>query len=214
MPVRLAGHECDGVPPQANGWQTSSVWHNSLSEGVLMHARWLCLTSFSILIACGGESTSHAGKGGSGAQAGSGGDATGGGSGNGGSGAVAGGSGGVGGSVGGGGSPCQAIMDSYAAVMKSMKVCDPFIDLNECTGTVPNSIICSCAPTYINPANTEAIENLEHIQEEAFAQGCLPFGCPAIACEQPALGTCEPDPSGNSGTCQDLYTNDDPGGGN
>ena len=173
-----------------------------------MPARWLCLTSFSILIACGGESTSHAGKGagGSGAQAGSGGSATGGSSGNGGSGAVDGGSGGV------GGSPCQSIIDSYAAVTKSAKVCNPFIDLNECSGTVPNSIACSCAPTYVNPANTEAIENLTHIQEEAFAQGCLPFGCPAIACEQPVLGTCAPDPGGNSGTCQDLFANDAPGG--
>ena len=66
-------------------------------------------------------------------------------------------------------------------------------------------IICSCAPTYVNPANAEAIEKLKQIQDEAFAQNCLPVGCPAIACEQPVLGTCEPDPSGNSGTCQNLY---------
>ena len=187
--------------------------------GVLMPARWLCLTSFSILIACAGKSTTDGtgkGAGGADAQGGSGGSTTGGSSGNGGSGGVDGGSGGIGGSLGGasggGGSPCQAIIDSYGETMKSAKGCNPFIDLNECTGTAPNSIICSCAPTYVNPANAEAIEKLTQIQDEAFARNCLPLSCPAIACEQPVLGTCEPDPSGNSGTCQDLYANDDPGG--
>jgi hypothetical protein len=183
-----------------------------------MRALWLCLTSFSFLVACGGESTSDgSGGGGSGAQAGSGGGSNGGTSGNGGSGGgIVGGSGGTGGSTGGatggGGAPCQALIDGYMETLNSAKKCDPFIDMNECTGQAPNSLICSCAPTYVNPANTQALDMLKQIQEQAAAQNCLPFGCPAIACEQPALGTCELDAGGNSGTCQDLYTNDDPGG--
>jgi hypothetical protein len=77
---------------------------------------------------------------------------------------------------------------------------------------VPNSIVCSCAPTYVNPANAEAIEMLSQIEDEAFAKNCLPRTCPAIACEQPVLGGCEPDASGDSGTCRDLYASDGPGG--
>jgi hypothetical protein len=179
-----------------------------------MRTLWLSLVSLSFLVACGGESTSDgSGGGGSGAQAGTGGGSNGGTSGNGGSGGGSGGVGGsTGGATGGGGAPCQALIDGYMETLKSAKECNPFIDMNECTGQVPNSLVCPCGPTYVNPANTQALATLKQIEEQAIAQNCLPTGCPAIACEQPALGTCEPDASGNSGSCQDLFTNDAPGG--
>jgi hypothetical protein len=31
--------------------------------------------------------------------------------------------------------------------------------------------------------------------------------CPAIACEEPALGSCQPDSTNAGGVCQDMYTN-------
>lgn len=177
-----------------------------------MRALWLCLASFSFLVACGGQSTSDgSGGGGSGAQAGSGGGSNGGTSGNGGSGGTGGVGGSTGGATGGGGAPCQALIDGYMETLQLAKECNPFIDLNECMATVPNSLVCPCGPTYVNPANEKAIATLKEIEEQAKAQNCLPVGCPAIACEQPALGTCEPDATGNSGLCQDLFTNDDPG---
>jgi hypothetical protein len=74
-----------------------------------MHARWLRLTSVSILIACGGVSRTDRtdeGAGGAGAPGGSGSSATGGAS----------------------ASPCQAIMERYDETVKSAKICHPSID--------------------------------------------------------------------------------------
>lgn len=179
-----------------------------------MPSRWLCLGCFSFVIACGGESTSDGSGGSGGGGTSGGGGGTSGGSGNGGSGAVYGGTGGVGGgssggAPGGGGAPCAALNDAYAQALQSAKVCNPFIDFNECMKPVPDALMCPCAQTYVNPGNTQAVATLDELQAQWNLQKCFEgIGCPAIACEQPALGTCEPNAGGDTGTCADLFTND------
>jgi hypothetical protein len=102
--------------------------------------------------------------------------------------------------------------EAYAQALQSAKVCNPFIDFNECMQTMPDALMCPCAQTYVNPGNTQAMGTLKELQAQWNLQNCSEgIGCPAIACEQPALGTCEPNAGGDTGTCADLFTNE-PGG--
>jgi hypothetical protein len=190
-----------------------------------MRTGWLSLGSLAFLLACGGESTSD----GAGGNAGTGGGSSGGnggsgnvgngGSGNGGSGAVSGsgglgaaggvGGGASGGAPGGGGAPCAALNQAYAETLQSAKQCNPFIDMNECTDQMPDALMCPCASTFVNPGNTQAMSTLKELQAQWNLQKCFEgIGCPAIACEQPAFGTCQPTASGETGACEDLFTND------
>jgi hypothetical protein len=190
-----------------------------------MSFRWLSASSLLLLIACGGESTSDPlGAGGAGAQAGSsgsGGGSTGGATngGSGGSGAVYGGTGGIGtgatGGVaaggapsGGGGAPCTALADGYQQALSSAKVCNPYIDMNECTQPMPDQLPCPCGNTFVNPSNTQALTTLKELQAQWNAQGCYEgIACPDIACQEPSFGSCAPSPVGTYGNCEDLFEN-------
>jgi hypothetical protein len=186
------------------------------------------LASVSLLLAaCGGSvdgggtggAGAQAGSGGSGAQAGSGGAMGGSGGAMGGSGGVTGGSGGVTGGSGGlggvagfgggtGGGSCGALEQAYSDVLTQAKVCNPFIDMNECTAQVADQLACPCGPTFVNGGNGETIKMLQEIQDQWSAQKCYEgIGCPAIACQPPAGGGCEVDASGKSGSCQDYWLN-------
>lgn len=186
---------------------------------------WLAL-SF-LLLACGGQSESE-GTGGSGG-AGAGGSGGGGGSGalggggtgalgGGGTGAVDGGSGGmgaggsggtsVGGAPGGGGAPCSALEAAYTSALASAKSCNPFIDMEECTAKVPDALACPCGLTFVNPSNAQAMKTMADTKYFWDQQKCGEgIGCPAIACEDPALGSCQPDSTNSGGVCQDMYKN-------
>ncbi len=171
-----------------------------------MNARFVWCASLLAVIACGGKSTTG-GSGGSGASAGNGGTGAASGGGTSGNGGGSGG-GATGGSGGSGGTPCDELAQGYADMLATAKLCDPFIDENECTLQVENALICPCGPTFVNPGNTSALDALKQLQGKWDAQMCgADIDCPAIGCETPALGACQVDPSGAMGSCQDLFTN-------
>lgn len=186
---------------------------------------WITIPAL-LFLACGGESTGD-GSGGSGG-AGTGGSGTGGGGnvagtsgsgsgattttgGTGGGGAPGGGgasSGGAssGGAPGGGGAPCASLQTAYVETIAKAKVCNPAIDSEQCTAKVPNELECPCGDTHVNPGNTEALKNLNDLTYFWNAQKCgVGVACPDIACQEPKGGACQPDSSGVSGSCQDVY---------
>lgn len=183
---------------------------------LVVKAGWLVVLAG--LTACGGQSESGGtgGSAGTGASAGSGGSTSGGG---GGSGAVDGGSGGtvsggsggvgaMGGAPGGGGAPCSSLATAYDEALKKAKACNPAVDMEQCTSTLPDALDCPCAPTYVNPANAEALKTLGDLKYFWDAQKCSEgIACPAIACEAPVAGSCQPDAAGATGTCEDMFTN-------
>jgi hypothetical protein len=86
------------------------------------------------------------------------------------------------------------------------KTCNPLIDFESCTTTVPNELECPCGNTYVNAGNTEAMKNLNDLAYFWKAQKCeVGVACPDIACQKPKGGSCEPDSSGVTGQCKDVY---------
>jgi hypothetical protein len=169
----------------------------------------------------GGSTQEGAGEGGEGENGGTGnGGSTVGGTGNGGStvggtgngGSTSGGSGGEpgggkagsnpgGGTAGSGGrgeAECAELASEYLEVLKVAQVCDPDIDLVQCTEEVPSTLACGC-PTFVNPKNQKAVARL-HALERVWLESCPPILCPAIACELPEQGFCTSSGSG-SGHC-------------
>lgn len=172
-----------------------------------MTARFFGLSCLVLLVAaCGGKSDSDGtgGASGSGASAGNGGSgATDGGTGGGGTGG-----GGTGGAPGGGGAPCSALLQAYGETLAKAKECNPVLSTTQCTAQVADRLDCPCAPTFVNPTNAQALQTLDEISSFWKSQHCGDaIDCPAIACETPALGACEPDPSSGVGHCTDMYTN-------
>jgi len=188
----------------------------------MLRITWLGWLSTAVLLsACGGQSENvgTGGAAGVGGASASGGGGTGAVAGTGGSGAVDGGSGGTvsggsggigasGGAPGGGGAPCNSLAEAYVDTLKKAKVCNPFIDMEECTQKVADALMCPCGTTFVNPGNVEAMKTLGDLQYFWDAQKCGDgIGCPAIACEEPALGSCTADSATATGACQDMYTN-------
>jgi len=173
-----------------------------------MRTRWLLVPL--LFLACGGKSESG-GTGGSGASAGDGGTgATDGGTGGGGGGAggTSGSGGSVGGAPGGGGAPCSALVQAYEETLLKAKSCNPVLSKLQCTAQVPDALDCPCAPTFVNPDNVEAMKTFEELTYFWKTQGCgATIDCPAISCESPALGACEPDPAAGTGQCTDMFKN-------
>ncbi|MBK7584420.1 MAG: hypothetical protein IPI67_29975 [Myxococcales bacterium] len=182
--------------------------------------RWFALSLVAGLVACGGQSETGGtgGAAGAGGASASGGGGTGAVSGGGGSGAVDGGTGGTvaggggvgasGGAPGGGGAPCASLEQGYVETLKKAKVCNPMIDMEQCTKKVPDALACPCGGTFVNAGAAEALKTLGDLKYFWDTQKCGEgIGCPAIACEEPAGAGCDADPAGSSGTCQDMYLN-------
>ncbi|MFO0566140.1 MAG: hypothetical protein U0263_10795 [Polyangiaceae bacterium] len=142
------------------------------------------------------------GSGGGGAVSGSGGT-SGGGTGGTGTGGVS-----TGGVSGSGGAPCSVLDTTYAATLVQAKVCNPALDMEQCTAKVPDALACPCAFTFVNAGNASALNSLTELSAQWSLQKCSEgIDCPAIACEAPALGSCKADATTGSGSCQDMFTN-------
>jgi hypothetical protein len=173
---------------------------------------FISLAVVGVLAGCGGQSSSDGSGGvsGSGASSGSGGGSTGG-NGTGGGGAVSGGGsggtsvGGGGGTPGSGGAPCSVLPQVYDEMLVKLRVCNPAVDINQCTQPVPDDLACPCAVTYVNAANSTDLQTLQEIQAAWDNQHCGDtIDCPAVDCAVPMIGECVPDSVG-SGMCQDEY---------
>ncbi len=136
----------------------------------------------------GSAAAGGTGAGGSGASSG----ASGAGGGSAGSGGTAGSGGGSGGTAGGAGSGgfggvagagCTELVTKYAAALKEAKKCDSSIDVPQCTSKTSSSLLCGC-PTFYNPANKAAVNELATLSKQATSMGCQ-VPCPEIACFDP-----------------------------
>jgi hypothetical protein len=172
-----------------------------------------------LLFACGG-SVDNGGSGGSGGKAGSGGGTSGGtGGATGGAGGtiIAGGTGGTlvtggtggmlvtGGTGGFAGNPtCAQLEQQYAVTLAQAKACDPFVSALQCTVTVPDQLACPCS-TYANPANQDAMTQLELLQKQYSVESCIHL-CPAMTCPLPQAAGCVPNGAeGDASSCQDFW---------
>ena len=146
----------------------------------------------------GTEAGGRAGSGGaSGSDPGSGGSETAGGGGEGGEG-ESGGSAGAGGK----GATCMLLHAQYTEALEAAKSCDPNIDHDTCTESVPDSLACPCL-TYVNANNAELVSELMRIRTEA-DKVCEPQPCPAIVCAPPDRAACVG--STESGRCVTFTT--------
>lgn len=145
---------------------------------VLSNRLFLC-AALALAAACGGKSE----DGESGGSGGSGG----------GSGGSGGGSGGSGGTM---GMSCSELAKAYAVALAEAKLCNSLINSLQCTQMVDDVLDCPCS-TFVNPANTEAMQKLGSLKAEWGAKQCMEGrACPAIACVAPQGGGCQPNGAG------------------
>jgi hypothetical protein len=182
-----------------------------------------------VLIACGGESNTDGGTGGSSGGGTGGASKGGGGSGNagtgasssggagasggtsggsgGGGGTITGGSGGTGGSAGTpgtGGAPCDALEKAYMDTLPKAKACNLAVSSLQCTKSVADDLFCPCGMTFVNPSNTEAAKTLDELQAQYASSNCPPVACPEIACQLVESAMCQADGTGTTtGKCVD-----------
>lgn len=152
---------------------------------------------FGPLVACGDDTTTGGNGGASGGNGGNGG-------GDGASGPVGGDSaaGGSGGEGGGKTADCQAIETAYREAVAKAKSCDPAIDIPQCTELVPSELSCPC-DTSINPANAEAVAEMDMHSAQWDAEGCVAEACPAVECPNVQGGFCS-SAGGPGGNCEDA----------
>lgn len=148
----------------------------------------------------GGSGMEVGGAAGSGADAG--GTAGGGGMSTGGMGGsdASGGSAGMGAMGGKGSSDCSVLQTQYAAALAEAEACNPAIDREQCTETMPSSLRCGCAVP-VNPDNKSALQKLRDLQKQGAS--CM-LVCPAIACVAPGPPVCMPaatDTNPDAGRC-------------
>jgi hypothetical protein len=159
-----------------------STWSQSIRVCLLGGVERTCFVALAaLLFACGGKAVIDGGGGG----------------------AAAAGGGSTGGS--GGNPSCESISAQYADALAQAKTCDPFAKKLECTTEI-NSVLACGWPTYVNPANAQALDLLNELGTEWQKMGCVlptpcPFGCPA-----PQGSSCvQGGGTGDSGHCEDSF---------
>ena len=91
-----------------------------------------------------------------------------------------------------GGKTCQDLTSEYAAALADAKKCDPAVNTLLCTAKTGSALFCGC-PTFYNPANKDAVNQLATLSQQAQAMGCQ-VPCPAIGCTDPTSAGCSPMP--------------------
>jgi hypothetical protein len=120
---------------------------------------------------------------------------------------AAGGAGGGGGMTATGGgaglSECESIEGKYGLAFGKAASCNIHDESPTCTYPLKSALSCGCS-TYVNAANSDAIDELADLGAEWQAAGCVipcPLGCPA-----PQAAVCQQDRAGtDAGTCSPVY---------
>jgi len=101
---------------------------------------------------------------------------------------------------------CDDLEVQYTSALAAARSCSPILAFEQCTEEVPDQLACPCT-TFINPGNTEAVNQLRRLQGLWNDNGCGDLiDCPAVACVEPGYSFCEPTGgSGDSGACVDEY---------
>jgi hypothetical protein len=93
---------------------------------------------------------------------------------------------------------CDTIENEYASLSEAAKRCSPDIDIEQCTVSVSIGLACAC-PSFVNPANADAIEELESVSAEYRDSDCS-TGVVCGQCLVPERGMCSP-----AGVCVDVF---------
>lgn len=98
---------------------------------------------------------------------------------------------------------CESIKVKYAFAFGKAVNCNASAETPMCTHPLKSALSCGCS-TYVNGANSEALDELAALEAEWLAAGCVipcPNGCPA-----PQAAICEQDRAGgDAGTCSPVY---------
>ena len=92
---------------------------------------------------------------------------------------------------------CLTIANQYSEAHDAARRCNPDIDVEQCTEAVSVGLACSC-PSFLNPANADALDRLERASSEYQATNCS-SGVVCGACLGPVRGYCTP-----AGVCEDV----------
>lgn len=107
---------------------------------------------------------------------------------------------------------CFDLNDAYVKAVQDAKACLPYSTgmTKQCSLSVDTQLMCPLCTTFVNPANTKAIQLIKDIESKFQAQKCdqLEIACPAIACADPKSASCVSDtnPAGTTGQCVDDPT--------
>ncbi|MFZ5897007.1 MAG: hypothetical protein ACOY0T_38470 [Myxococcota bacterium] len=94
---------------------------------------------------------------------------------------------------------CNACVDLQTRATKAVelaKACNPALSVEQCTLSVTNGFACGC-PTFVNPKNTMALEELKRVQAEYMQSMCV-SNVICGPCAPPGHGYCSP-----NGRCED-----------
>lgn len=102
---------------------------------------------------------------------------------------------------------CTDLLERYGSALALAQRCSggsSSPSLETCSETVPTSLACGC-PTYVNPANAQALETLRSLRRTWQTLGCdMNVFCAPVSCYTPRGATCAPDPDRQNGLCSDL----------
>ena len=103
---------------------------------------------------------------------------------------------------------CWDLNTAYINAVKKAKACNPYVmtPMNQCAKQVNTALFCPICPTFINPANSAAVQEMTDLEQKWLALKCdqMELACPAIACEPSKSATCLPGGAGSaSGSCVD-----------
>jgi hypothetical protein len=93
---------------------------------------------------------------------------------------------------------CNELAEQYHEALTKAQECSPEIDTPQCTEGVEDALFCGC-PTWANPENEEALDELERIAKEGASCAAIVL-CPAILCIAPGSGVCTSS-GGDGGRC-------------
>jgi hypothetical protein len=85
-----------------------------------------------------------------------------------------------------GGGNCDAVIEAVNAALADAKVCNPLIDVEQCTQVLDGP----CCPVAINPGNTAAVQAFQDAMTD-LQNGHCTVPCPEIPCIENPVGMCQ-----------------------
>jgi hypothetical protein len=88
---------------------------------------------------------------------------------------------------------CDQLNQDYVMAVQAAKLCSPMLPVVQCQVEVDNALSCPC-PTFVEQANTAALNKLKQIRQQFDAMGCIPYQC-GMPCPATDPGQCMPNGS-------------------
>ncbi|NUO51162.1 MAG: hypothetical protein HOV80_20075 [Polyangiaceae bacterium] len=87
-----------------------------------------------------------------------------------------------------GGGNCDAVIEAVNAALADAKVCNPLIDIEQCTQVLDGP----CCPVAVNPGNAAAVQAFQDAMTD-LENGHCNVMCPEIPCIENPVGACQGD---------------------